>query len=111
MYYKLDVKRFTRDMELVRSLGYTEETKAAWHFFRELVWTFFGSTGMEIIDWWLWVDEVGKEKILRKGDLCDWWANGPRDNKEREIEADLSTIENLFNYLIEKTARKAPETE
>ena len=100
MKYELDQKRFIRDVELMQSLKMDENAKPAMHFFRELIWTFFGQGGMEVLDWWLWADETGEEKILRSGTLCDWWGRGV--NHENEVIADLSSIESLYEYVSEK---------
>ena len=98
MKYELNKKRFLRDVQLMRSLKTGD--MEAWHFFRELIWIAFGQGAMELLDWWLWADSTGKEKILRKGTLCTWYLEGVDPNCE--MIADLSTIESLFDYISEK---------
>ena len=100
MQYELNEKRFARDVELMRTLKMDEDAKPAMHFFRELIWMSFGQGGMELLDWWLWADRAGEEKILRRGTLCDWWGRGV--NPESEAIADLSSVDSLFDYISEK---------
>lgn len=100
MKYELNKKRFVRDIELMRSLKMDADARAAWHFFRELMWMSFGQGAMEVLDWWLWADSAGQEKILRKGTLCSWYLEGVDPNSE--MIADISTPESLFDYISEK---------
>ena len=107
MKYVLDKKRFVKDIELVRSIKTGENAKPAFHFFRELIWMSFGPGAMDVVDWWLWADSGNKDKVLRKGTLCDWWWKWDKGtDTEREPIADLSSIESLYDYISENYGKK-----
>lgn len=59
----------------------------------------FGDEGLELVDWWLYEDV---KKVLYKEGTCskDWYYKD--EECDGEIEADLTEIDDLYDYLLVK---------
>lgn len=68
-------------------------------FFDEIMRSYFGDDGLDLVSWWLYEDVDHKLYAAGDGEGRDWFFKDEKPN--RDVIADLNNIDDLYDYLVE----------